>query len=105
VLSLYPLLNALRQNLEHRTETARADVDYTLVDHGAVTRCFADTFGALLIGGVGFSRHLVHHWDPGLSYTNLPDTERFLRATDAAPLLAARSTSYWKTWRALRSAP
>jgi fatty acid desaturase len=104
VFSVYPMFNALRQNLEHRTDVATSDVDYREVDQGGLTRCFSDTPGGLVLGGVGFSRHLVHHWDPGLSYTNLGAAERFLRSTAAAPVLAARSTTYWRTLRELSSA-
>jgi fatty acid desaturase len=104
VFSLYPFLNALRQNLEHRTDAARRAVDYTKTDQGATTRTFSGTPGALLIGGVGFSRHLVHHWDPGVSYTNLPDVERFLRSTEAGAVLERRSSRYSRVWRALARA-
>jgi fatty acid desaturase len=102
VFSLYPFLNALRQNLEHRTDDAQPDVDYAKVDQGATTRCFSRTLGAKLIGGVGFSRHLIHHWDPGVSYSNLAAVERFLRTTDAAGIISSRSTSYLRAWRSLR---
>jgi fatty acid desaturase len=101
VISLYPFFNALRQNLEHRTFDAHSDVDYAMVNQGALTRCFAGSIGGFLLGGVGFDRHLIHHWDASISYTNLGELERLLRRTQAAPILEVRSTTYLSTWREL----
>jgi fatty acid desaturase len=105
IVSAYPVFNGVRQILEHRPETAQSGTDYRLVDEGALTRCFGHSLGGVLLGGVGFNRHLLHHWDPGLSYTCLPAAERYLRGTAVRPIVEARTTTYLATWRALLRAP
>ena len=98
---IFPFFAALRQVLEHRNEHASPDVDYQLEPHGAVNRLFGDGLLARTLGGAGFNRHLLHHWDPQVSYTRLPELERFLLETDMAELLRSRSTSYVETFRQL----
>lgn len=98
---VYPFLNALRNLLEHRSEGARADVDYTAQDHGSFNRLFGDGLFAATFGGAGFNRHLLHHWEPQISYTCLRKLERFLLDTDAANILHHHQTTYWATFRAL----
>jgi hypothetical protein len=83
--------------LEHRAEDARADVDYRVTDHGAVSRMFGDSLVARTFGGAGFNRHLLHHWEPTVSYTRLAELERFLLDTDAAAVVQARRTTYGET--------
>jgi fatty acid desaturase len=53
----------------------------------------ASTFGA-----AGFNRHLIHHWDPQLSYTVLPEVEKYLMNTIVRDKLIERKTSYIKTF-------
>jgi fatty acid desaturase len=77
---VYPFFGAVRQILEHRDENARDDVDYRQVPHGALARMFGDGPVASTLGGAGFNRHLLHHWEPQVSYTRLKDLERFLLA-------------------------
>jgi fatty acid desaturase len=98
---LYPFWNAVRQSLEHRSERAHADVDYSAFDHGACNRLFGDGLFAGTFGGAGFNRHLLHHWEPQISYTCLKQVEEFLLDTKAAPALLEYRTTYWKTLRAL----
>ena len=101
--SLFPTFNALRQNLEHRRDGAGL-ADFSEVDQGPFTRRFTGTLGGLLLGGVGFNRHLIHHWDASLSYSNLAEAERFLITTPVADILERRTTSYWRVWRGLLAA-
>lgn len=96
--SLHPTFTALRQVLEHRSEDASAGVDYRTVDHGAVTRMFTRSRLSGILGGVGFDHHLLHHWEPGVSYTRLPDLARYLAASDrTGPIIESRDTTYLRT--------
>lgn len=94
----FPFFVSLRQLLEHRSEDADRETDYTEVDHGAVNRLFGDGPVASTLGGAGFNRHALHHWEPNLSYTRLADLERWLLRTEAAPLVEQRQTSYARTF-------
>ncbi len=98
---VYPFFNALRNLLEHRGENARADVDYSTRDHGSYNRLFGDGLFAATFGGAGFNRHLLHHWEPQISYTCLDRLERYLLDTKAAEPLERHQTSYASTFRAL----
>lgn len=99
VAIVFPLFGALRQLLEHRDPAADPATDYTMTDHGAYTRIFGDGPLASTFGGAGFNRHLLHHWEPQVSYTRLPDLESFLMRTELAPVLTARRTSYVRAFR------
>ncbi|MET7461359.1 fatty acid desaturase [Nonomuraea sp. NPDC005501] len=100
-LLFLPLLNIVRQVLEHRSEFADDLADYSVVPHGPVNRLFGDGLFATVFGAAGFNRHLLHHWDPSVSFSRLKDVERFLMDTDVAPLLQRRQTTYFRTWRQL----
>ncbi|MFI6788176.1 fatty acid desaturase [Nonomuraea sp. NPDC050383] len=100
-LLFLPLLNTVRQVLEHRSEFADDLTDYSVVPHGPVNRLFGDGLFAAVFGAAGFNRHLLHHWDPSVSFTRLKDVELFLMNTDVAPLLQRRRTTYYRTWRQL----
>ena len=65
----------------------------------AVTRIFADGLFSNIFGGAGFSRHLLHHWEPQLSYTRLGDLERYLCATSIGGIIDARRTTYLQAFR------
>lgn len=101
LLLVFPFFVSLRQLLEHRSEDADPNMDYTQVDHGAVNRLFGDGPMASTMGSAGFNRHALHHWEPNLSYTRLADLETWLLRTEAAPLIQERQTSYAKTFRQL----
>ena len=53
---------------------------------------------ASTLGGAGFNRHLLHHWEPQLSCTRLAELERFLENTELKPALDAHRTSYVREW-------
>jgi fatty acid desaturase len=101
ILLLMPLIGSVRQILEHRTEDACSDVDYSAVDQGACTRLFGDSLPAKLLGASGFNHHLVHHWEPQVPYTRLTELERFLDATPMRDVLDRRRTTYRATFRQL----
>lgn len=100
---IFPLLGALRQILEHRDEEAMPGADFTKIPHGALTRIFPDGPFSSTFGGAGFNRHLLHHWEPTISYTNLPDFERFLEATPARAIVERRRSTYGATFLRLLS--
>jgi fatty acid desaturase len=101
--SVMPLFVALRQLLEHRSEEAESQSDYMAVDHGAVNRLFGDGPVASTLGGAGFNRHLLHHWEPQISYTRMRELEDYLLRTNAAEGIRQRQTTYWRTFWALIS--
>src|SRR5262249_45385561 len=72
-LMVFPLLAALRQLLEHRDPKAHAATCHYRHAHGAYTRIFGADLFSSLFGGAGFNRHLLHHWEPQVSYTNLSE--------------------------------
>jgi len=100
-LSVMPLFVSLRQLLEHRSEGAEAHVDYSVVEHGSVNRLFGDGPIASTLGGAGFNRHLLHHWEPQISYTRLREVERYLMGTSAAAAVKERQSTYFETFWAL----
>ena len=73
--------------------------------HGATTRSFHEGPVGSTFGAAGFTRHLLHHWDPALSYTNLAAVEQFLRGCAAIAPQALRKTTYWRAFRALYGRP
>lgn len=93
----YPVFATLRQQLEHRAPDADPATDYARTNHGALTRMFGSGPLASTLGGAGFNRHLLHHWEPQVSYTRLGELERYLEGTSVATLLAARRSSYLAT--------
>lgn len=100
-LVFLPLINTVRQVLEHRSEFAEDGTDYRRVPHGPVNRLFGGGPFATVFGSAGFNRHLLHHWDPSVSFTRLAEVERFLMRTEVAPLLRHRQTTYYRAWRQL----
>jgi fatty acid desaturase len=98
VVIVFPFLAATRQLLEHRGEHATPETNYSVVPHGAVNRMFGSGPVASTLGGAGFNRHMLHHWEPQISCTRLRDLERFLRDTAAAHVLEQGTTSYGSTF-------
>jgi fatty acid desaturase len=96
--SVFPFFNAARQLLEHRDELADDSANYAEIAHGRVNRLFGDSLLAQTLGGAGFNRHLLHHWEPQISYTRLPELELFVMQTDYAELFQQRQTTYGRTF-------
>lgn len=92
--SVFPFFNAARQVLEHRDELADDSANYAEVAHGRINRLFGDGLLAQTLGGAGFNRHLLHHWEPQISYTRLADLESFVLQTEYAHLFRQRQTTY-----------
>jgi fatty acid desaturase len=102
---IFPFFGALRQLLEHRNDSAMSNNNYSKQDQGAFTRLFPDDNFSATFGGAGFNRHLLHHWEPQVSYTNLPDLEDFLKETEMRHILDSRRTTYFKAFRLLLRQP
>lgn len=105
VLVVHPAINAFRQLLEHRSFDAKSNVDYGKEPHGAVTRLFGSGPIASTLGGAGFNRHLLHHWEPQLSYTRFVELEAFLLETAAADVVRSNTTTYARAFFRLMRAP
>jgi fatty acid desaturase len=98
-----PLLNTIRQVLEHRTMDARAEIDYARTNQGACARIFGTGLFASTFGSAGANRHLLHHWEPEISYTRLAELERFLADTPMHVVMEKRRTTYYAAFRSLLS--
>lgn len=101
VIVCFPFFSALRNQLEHRSTEAVVGVDYTVTPHGAINRMFASSPFARAFGSVGFRRHLLHHWDPQISYSRFDELEAFLMQTEANAEIDAARTTYLGIWRVL----
>jgi fatty acid desaturase len=101
----FPFFSALRNQLEHRSVDALPGVDYRRTPHGAVNRMFERSPFARAFGSTGFRRHLLHHWDPQISYSRFDELERFLMQTEAAAEIDEARTSYLSIWRTLARRP
>lgn len=95
---VFPFFASVRQLLEHRDDNAEANIDYNNVNHGLKTRIFGDGILASTLGGAGFNRHLLHHWDPKISYTRLKEVEDFLQDSAYKTALKNNSQTYVKTF-------
>jgi fatty acid desaturase len=102
MLIFFPFFATVRQLLEHRSELAEKNTDYTKEAHGKLSRIFASDLFSRLFGSAGFNKHMIHHWDPNISYTRLNEIEEFLSRCDSTRELVATSrTTYFKTLRKL----
>jgi fatty acid desaturase len=95
----FPFFGAIRQLLEHRSETAEEHINYFEKDHGKLSRYFKKSIFSYFMGGAGFNRHMVHHWDPQVSYTCFDEMEQYLLTTAAcSDILKQSETTYLKTF-------
>ncbi|MEP6728392.1 MAG: fatty acid desaturase [Bacteroidota bacterium] len=102
LLIIFPLLATLRQLLEHRDLRAGRKVNYAETDHGQINRLFSKNILDSSFGAAGFNKHLLHHWDPTISYTRLQEVEDFLeKCPETASIIQESKTSYLKTFIAL----
>jgi len=102
VLVFYPFFATLRQILEHRGEEYQTDINFFEVPHGKNSRIFKTGLFTFFLGGAGFDRHLLHHWDPAISYTRLKDVEEFLMQTEkCGSLVSASKQSYFEAFAKL----
>ncbi len=102
----FPFFATFRQILEHRDELAHHTSDFFKQPHGKVSRLFVHTLYSSSFGSAGFTRHMIHHWDPQISYTRLKDIEQFLlRSEKTAPIIKASRTTYRSALKKLLAAP
>jgi fatty acid desaturase len=98
VTAFFPLFASLRQVLEHRSFDADPSADYFRIDHGALSRIFGSGPFSSTFGGAGFNRHLIHHFDPSVSCTQLAAVEAFLLKSNASEAVLSSRTTYLKTF-------
>ncbi len=102
LLVVFPALAAIRQLLEHRDIHASATLDYHETDHGKVSRLFGDGIVDKSFGAAGFNKHLLHHWDPAVSYTSLPAVEEYLmNCLETSSIIKESKTTYLSTFLTL----
>jgi fatty acid desaturase len=97
----FPFFNCLRQVLEHRDEEADKDINYKENNHGAITRNFGNDWFSKSFGSAGFNKHLLHHWEPQVSYTNFAKLEEFYLSSPMKNILLERQSTYWRVFLSL----
>lgn len=100
VFCFTPFFGAVRQLLEHR-RTGVGLKDFSTENQGKFTRTFTPDLFGLTFGAAGFNRHLLHHWDPTLSYTCLEAVEHFVLTTPLRAGYLASRKSYLAVFREL----
>ncbi len=100
VIVFYPFFATIRQILEHRDEKyVGKHLNFFESEHGKVSRMFKPGLLAFFLGGAGFNRHMIHHWDPQVSYTNLKQVEEYLATTaKCGEIIKNSKTTYWRTF-------
>ena len=101
VIFVFPFLASVRQILEHRAVPASCATDFMRDLHGPVNRMFGRDPFSTFFGAAGFNRHLLHHWDPTVSYTCFDQMQRFFADTELRPVLERNKSSYLATFTAL----
>ncbi|MFJ9739191.1 fatty acid desaturase family protein [Streptomyces sp. NPDC101166] len=99
--AVFPLLATVRTVVEHRQLDAPCDVDFTVELHGPVNRLFGTGPVSRTFGSAGFNQHLLHHWDPAISYTRFAEMGEFLSRTPLAAEMEASRTGYGAAIRTL----
>lgn len=109
---LAPFLGVLRNVLEHRylelvdsrvwdevlgQETSKSNK----ISAQVTTRMFTLNPFSQILGSMGFTRHLIHHWDPSISYANLKKVDQFLSETKIGSLLKSQRSTFFRTALAL----
>ncbi|MFF0199816.1 fatty acid desaturase family protein [Streptomyces sp. NPDC005017] len=101
VATVFPLLATVRTIVEHRHLDAPCDTDFSVELHGPVNRLFGTGPLARTFGAAGFNQHLLHHWDPAISYTRFAEMEEFFARTPLAAEMEASRIGYGTAVRAL----
>jgi fatty acid desaturase len=99
--AVFPLLATVRTIVEHRQLEAPCDVDFSVELHGPVNRLFGTGPVSRTFGSAGFNQHLLHHWDPAISYTRFAEMGEFLSRTPLAAEMEASRTGYGAAFRTL----
>ncbi len=95
---VFPFVSGMRQLLEHRSEEAKGDSLFYKTSRAPTNRMFGQDFFSRTFGGAGFNRHLLHHWDPTISYTAFVEMEKFLMASNVRSSLLNARTTYLETF-------
>ena len=98
VIFVFPFFTSVRQILEHRSATSGCEIDFTKKLHGPVNRLFGMDPFSRFFGAAGFNRHLLHHWDPTVSYTCFDQMQSFLKETELKPRLESATSTYFSTF-------
>jgi fatty acid desaturase len=107
LLVIAPLLGMLRNLLEHRYVEAVDPILWEIFLNTSskpieinqiTTRTFTQSIFSKLYGSMGFTHHLIHHWDPSISYMNLKKVHEFLLSSEVGDLLAKTDSTYTKTF-------
>jgi fatty acid desaturase len=98
---IFPFCTTVRQVLEHRALAASCLTDFRSVTHGPVNRVFGSGLFAHFYGAAGFNRHLLHHWDPTISYTRFEEMKDFFDGTYLGPELRSAQSTYLSSFLSL----
>ena len=107
LLIVAPSLGMLRNLLEHRYVEAVDPVLWSFFTspngksieiNQITTRTFTESMFSRLYGSMGFTRHLLHHWDPSISYLNLEKVHEFLLNSEVGELMKKTDTTYTRTF-------
>ncbi len=91
----FPFFVTLRQVLRHRDENSDPTLNYNEFPHGPVLRSFGNDPISGTFGNAGFNLHLLHHWDPDISYTRLSEMEEYFKQTGLGRIIEDSRRSYW----------
>jgi fatty acid desaturase len=107
IFCLAPALGILRNLLEHKyVEGVEPEIWYQIINREkpdrivttVTTRTFTKSILSQLYGSIGFTRHLLHHWDPSVSFSNLKKVHRFLLETSISGNLQKVDTTFSSTF-------
>jgi fatty acid desaturase len=101
VIFLFPFFASVRQILEHRATPALCETDFMQELHGPINRMFGKDPFSRFFGAAGFNRHMLHHWDPTVSYTCFDKMQAFFAATELKPHLEDAQSTYLSSFTAL----
>lgn len=101
VVFVFPFFASTRQILEHRAADAACSTDFSVVPQGPVNRLFGRGLFSRYFGAAGFNRHLLHHWDPTVSYTRFDEMQAFFNGTHLQGSMGKAQSSYRSTFVAL----
>ena len=107
LLVVTPMLGMLRNLLEHRYVEAVDPILWEIFMNSnskaieinqVTTRTFTQSIFSKFYGSMGFTRHLLHHWDPSISFMNLGKVHEFLLTSEVGELLKKTDTTYTRTF-------
>jgi fatty acid desaturase len=104
---LTPALGIVRNLLEHKyVESVQPEIWYQILGReqpqnlvsSVTTRTFTHSALSKLYGSMGFTRHLIHHWDPAISFSNLEEVHNFLLDTKLGANLTMVDATFTRTF-------